>query len=667
VNAGSRARRALERLARVDLRPKHRAAQGPRPNVDGADLLRAIKHGELTLHFQPIAELRTGQCRRVEALVRWTHPSVGPVAPRDIVRLAESTGSLVVLALWVVGESARRRVEWAHDGLELGVGVNLTGPELLGPGPATLLAAIVEAGAHASAFTFEVPGAALVTEGASMRAGLRALSTAGARIAVDDVSPANMPPRSMAVDFDEVKIARSLVLRAVADEDAGVTVRAMVEHARDLGLATVAVGVEDDATYRLVSAYGYDLAQGFWMSRPLASRDVSRWRGWMARIALGGAAAIAVPLGMVRMPFGGGGATATASLVGTERGAQCCTRAAPGEPTADLGLAMTTTQVEGARVLAEASMSADDVGRIRAALERDLAATQEMLGSTFDRAPRVYVLATRASFSYAVQRGFGQSANEAGILAAGNGGVAFPKQSAIVVNWEAVRGDTSLSILRHELTHVLVHQLAGFDTDLPAWFDEGLATLAEREAGAEDIDGARATSATLALLAQGRGSLAALSSPREWTPRNAELDGRGYTVASTAVELLAQNGGTEGFRRLLMRANDVGFAGAFAALRGESVADFTNAFPARFAAQNGTPRITQRPYGSSVQWSVSGLRADSTVKVTIDGLDYHLEFDARTDRDGVYTAVFGQTARAGEYSLTVFGRGMRASTQLRVP
>jgi EAL domain-containing protein (putative c-di-GMP-specific phosphodiesterase class I) len=666
VNAGSRARRALERLARVDLRPRARVTGAARSAELGTDLLQAVEHGELTLHFQPISELRTGQCRRVEALVRWTHPSAGPVAPRDIVRLAESTGSLVILARWVVGESARKRVLWARDGLELGVGVNLTGPELLGPGPATLLAAIEEAGANASAFTFEIPGAALVTEGASMRPGLRALSTAGARIAVDDVSPANMPPRSMAVDFDEVKISRSLVLRAVADEDAGTTVRAMVEHARDLGLTAVAVGVEDDATYRLVSAYGYDLAQGFWMSRPLASRDVSRWRGWMTRIALGGAAAIAVPLGMFRMPFGGG-APATASLVGTERGAQCCTRAAPGEPTADLGLAMTKTQVEGARVLAEASMSTDDVGRIRAALERDLAATQEMLGATYDRAPTVYVLSTRASFAYAVQRGFGQSANEAGVLAAGNGGVAFPKQGAIVVNWEAVRGDTSLSLLRHELTHILVHQLAGFDTDLPAWLDEGLATLAEREAGAEDIDGARATSATLALLAQGRGSLAALTSPREWTLRNAELDGRGYTVASTAVDLLAQSGGTEGFRRLLMRANDVGFAGAFAELRGESVADFTNAFPARFAAEHGAPRITQRPYGSSVQWSVSGLRADSTVKVTIDGLDYHLEFDAKADRDGVYTAVFGQTAKAGEYSLTVFARGMRASTQLRVP
>jgi EAL domain-containing protein (putative c-di-GMP-specific phosphodiesterase class I) len=402
--AGSRARRALERLARVDLRPKHRGAQGARPNLDGAELIRAIERSELTLHFQPIAELRTGQCRRVEALVRWTHPSAGPVAPRDIVRLAESTGSLVILARWVVAESARKRVAWARDGLELGVGVNLMGPELLGPGPATLLAAIAEAGAQVSAFTFEIPGAALVTDGVSMRAGLRALSTAGARIAVDDVSPANMPPRSMAVDFDEVKIARSLVLRAVADEGAGVTVRAMVEHARDLGLATVAVGVEDDATYRLVSSYGYDLAQGFWMSRPLASRDVSRWRGWMARIALGGAAAIAAPLGLLRMPLGGGGgATATASLVGIERGAQCCTRAAPGgEPAADLGLAMTKTSIEGARVLAEASMSADDVGRIRAAVERDLAATQEMLGATFDRAPTVYVLSTRASFSYAL-------------------------------------------------------------------------------------------------------------------------------------------------------------------------------------------------------------------------------------------------------------------------
>src|SRR3954471_8141687 len=373
---GSRARRALERLARVDLRPRARAVDRAQSDRLGGDLLRAIERNELTLHFQPISELRTGQCHRVEALVRWTHPTAGAIEPQDIVHLAETTGSLVVLAKWVVAQSARRRTQWAKDGLELGVSVNLSGPELLGPGPSTLLAAIASARADASAFTFEIPAATLLTGDPGIRDGVRALSRAGARIAVDHVSPHDTPPRSMAIDLAELKIARSLVLRAVADESAATSLRALVERARDLGLATVAVGVEDDATYRLVSAYGYDLAQGFWMSRPLAVRDVARWRGWMARIALGGAAAFIAPFGFARMAIGGaGGAT---SLVTNDRATQCCSRGSP-YTDVDLGLTVTPATVNGARVLAEAAISADDVARVAVALERDLAATQQML------------------------------------------------------------------------------------------------------------------------------------------------------------------------------------------------------------------------------------------------------------------------------------------------
>ena len=661
---GSRARRALERLARVDLRPRARASDRARSDQLGADLVRAIEGSELMLHFQPIAELRTGQCHRVEALVRWTHPSAGAIEPRDIVHLAESTGSLVLLAQWVVAESARRRTQWAKDGLELGVSVNLAGPELLGPGPDTLLAAIASAQAEVSAFTFEIPAVTLLAGDPGMREGVRALSRAGARIAVDHVSPHDMPPRSMAIDLAELKIARSLVLRAVADESAATSLRALVERARDLGLATVAVGVEDDATYRLVSALGYDLAQGFWMSRPLAVRDVSRWRGWMARIALGGAAAFIAPFGFARVAIGGGAASAT-SIAAPDRGTQCCSRASEYSDV-DLGLTMAPATREGARVLAEPSISADDVARIAAAVERDLSATERMLGAAFERAPTVYVLATRSSFAYAVQRGFGQSSTEAGALAAGNGGVAFPRQAAIVVNWEAVRTDSSLSLIRHELTHVLAHQLAGVETELPAWFDEGLATLAERDVDPDALADARAASATLALLAQGRGTLAALSSPRDWTIRNAELDGRGYTVAAQAVELLEQRGGTDAVRRLLAESRTAGFGAAFATVRGESVADFTSAFPARYALQHDVPLIVQRRDGASVRWSVSSVIPDSQIKVTIDGTDYHLEFDARSDRDGVYTAVFGSTAKPGDYAVTVSVRGTRASTMLRV-
>lgn len=626
----------------------------------GVDLVHAITRDELTLHFQPISELRTGQCRRVEALVRWMHPRAGTVDPRDIIRLAERTDSLDLLAGWVVRSSAQRRMQWSRDGLQLGVSVNLAGPELIGDRPAALLGAIVAAGAHASAFTFEIPARVLAAADPMISAGLRALSNAGARIAVDHVSPADTPPRSMSAHLDELKISRALVLRAVADESAAAQLRSLIERARDLGLTTVAVGVEDDATYRLVSAYGYDLAQGFWMSRPLAAHDVSRWRGWMARIAFGGAAALIAPLGFARAALGPATSQVT---VEPQRGSQCCARAANG-PIVEPGLAMIDLTPDGARLLVEGTIGGADAARIAAAVSGDVAEMQQMLATSFERQPAVYVFTTRASFAFALQRSFGQSGTEAGMLAAANGGVAFPRQGAIAINWENVRGDASLSVFRHELTHLLVHQIAGVGTELPAWFDEGLATLAARRVGTDDLSSARDASVTLALLAQGSASLTALSSPVDWTIRNAELDGRGYAVAAEAVDLLRASSGTEGLRSLLARSREVGFGQAFGEVRGESVADFAAAFPARFASEHSAPQIRQAPRGSSVEWSVSGVRPNSPINVTIDGADYHIEFDVQSDQDGVYSAVFGGTVQPGEYTITVIARDMRTSTVL---
>jgi hypothetical protein len=68
-----------------------------------------------------------------------------------------------------------------------------------------------------------------------------------------------------------------------------------------------------------------------------------------------------------------------------------------------------------------------------------------------------------------------------------------------------------------------------------------------------------------------------------------------------------------------------------------------------------------------VEWSVSGVRPNSSIAVTIDGVGYHVEFDAHSDRDGVYAAVFGGTAQAGEYTITVVAGGAHASTVLALP
>ncbi len=658
-----RVSRILRALARADLDPGRAKADRRAVDALGADLPSALEREELALHFQPVVDLRTGRCPRVEALLRWTHPEFGIVDPRDIVRLAQAAGLVRAIGLWVTREAARRRTAWSADGLEVDVAVNLSRLDIEAGDSDGLIGAIRAGGARPSVFTFELPATELVLIG-ELRARLAQLSSSGARIALDDASAADVPARSMASAFDELKISRNLIRRAVADPSARIALSSLVAIARDLGLASVAVGVEDRATLELVTSLQCDFAQGYWMSRPLATADVPRWHGWVAGLALGGTAAVVAFAGTARVALGAQADLSTPSMA-PGPGATCCSLWS-GVGVRDVGVSLRESRATGGRVLVEEAISADEAARIVAAVARDLPATERALGASFDRAPTVYVFATRNSFALALQRGFGQRATDAGALAAANGGVAFASAGVVAINWENVRGDASLSIVRHELTHLLTHQLVGDDTELPVWFDEGLATLAEREVVVDAVRDARDASATLVLLSNGSASLQGLSSPRDWTMRNAELDGRGYTVAAEAVALLRTSIGPDGAARLLTRARAVGFVQAFGEATGGSVADFAAAFPARFAAANGAPRITQVPSADGVRWSVAGATSRSPLHVAIDGADYHLEFDVTADRDGVYTAVFGTTAKPGAYVVTVSAKGGSAHATLTV-
>src|SRR5262249_31925675 len=148
--------------------------------------------------------------------------------------------------------------------------------------------------------------------------------------------------------------------------------------------------------------------------------------------ALTGAAAVPAA---VLMPHG-----VIAPASGIAGGTTCCSLQVPGA-THDAGLAMRSATISGVQVHVDALIPADAMDRIGAAVARDVSATQADLDTSFDHAPDVYVYGTRATFAFALQRAFGQRATDAAALAVANGGVAFPDQSAIVVNWENVSGD----------------------------------------------------------------------------------------------------------------------------------------------------------------------------------------------------------------------------------
>src|SRR5207248_3904264 len=329
--------------------------------------------------------------------------------------------------------------------------------------------------------------AAAVASDEMPQASLDALLAAGARIALDDVLRDAMPAAEIARRFDEVKLSRTLVHRATVDRASAGELNELITQAHDLHIEVVAVGVEDSPTRDLVAAMGCDYAQGYWVSRPMLPDRIDPVRRWFAGLALTGAVALAAELGSVAVS--GPTLAAACAPVGATSSffAGLCsgrtTNAGNQMATRDIGTLQERTGVPFVAEPSTRSVVIVDAGVdpatrrvLAAAVDRDIAQLEAEYGYRFASVPTVYVFATRSGFATGLRQIFGARPSDAGVLAATSGGVALTRQNAIVVNLQNT-DPGQITIVRHELTHMLVHQIAGPDATIPAWFDEGLATL----------------------------------------------------------------------------------------------------------------------------------------------------------------------------------------------
>jgi EAL domain-containing protein (putative c-di-GMP-specific phosphodiesterase class I) len=646
------ARTVVEQLARSDLRGGKRPRKPTSAAIRDGELAAALAHSELVLHYQPIVDLRSGECHRVEALLRWHHPRLGLLEPGDFLPLASAF--IEEIGVWVVRAAAAQWTEWRALGPGLGVGINVSAPELARVD--AFLEAIAPFGS--GALTFELSPHTFASVGA--RAAVTRLVAAGARIALDGVGVADAPGRAIAAQLDELKISRTLVRRATQDSRALADMRSLIELARDHRLTSVAVGIEDRATRDLALSLGCDLAQGYFVSRPLVPDRLGPWRRWAAGVALTGSLTLTTFAGIGKAAAGSGGQQTPAQVKGVL--ATTCSLDLP-NVAARTGIDLECLQTGRADLYVEASVAPAVRDALASAIERDMAKLAQDFGHTFAGRPAVYAFATRTSFSFGLQEIFGVRGPDAGLLAAANGGITLPRQGAIVINLQNVPNDKDYAIVRHELTHALVHQIIGVNASLPAWFDEGLATLIERDGSA--TTGARSTAVALGILTAGKTTLGDLDQQTQWAQRNAELDGQAYSVAAEAVRHLELRVTHDGLIRMLDAiAGGSTFAAAYLDVAGETLADFTHAFPSRLAAESEA-RIVQTPRDDGVLWTLAGFAPESVVTVAIDGSGYHLEYEVRTDKYGMHQGSFGGTAPKGEYTIRASRSGTSATTTIR--
>lgn len=244
-----------------------------------AELRRAIQEKELVLHYQPIVLLKTGEVRAFEALVRWRHPDRGLVVPSDFIPLAEQSGLIQPLTRWVLGTALAQRRQWFGRNRPLMVSVNISIRNLLDPELPDAIAQLLQAhAADPTWLSLEVTENVIMAEPERTLEILTRLRRLGVTLSIDDFGAGYSSLAYLQrLPVDQLKIDRAFVTPMATDAGSAAIVRAAIDLAHNLRLNVVAEGVEDRQGRDLLLALGCEMAQGYYISRPLPPADVQPW------------------------------------------------------------------------------------------------------------------------------------------------------------------------------------------------------------------------------------------------------------------------------------------------------------------------------------------------------------------------------------------------------
>lgn len=243
------------------------------------ELRHAIEAEELVVFFQPKISLYTGEVTGVEALVRWDHPRKGLIPPNDFIPLAEHTGLIKPLTMFVLRKSIEQLPIWRRIEPDLHVAVNLSMRTLSGGDLCDSIAAFLdEFDVPPSCLELEVTESSIMDDPARSIAVLARLSDMGIALSIDDFGTGYSSLSYLKkLPVDSLKIDKSFVLGMQVDENDAIIVRSIIELGHNLGLKVIAEGVETDDLLTQLRAMRCDVAQGFGISRPIPTAKLSPW------------------------------------------------------------------------------------------------------------------------------------------------------------------------------------------------------------------------------------------------------------------------------------------------------------------------------------------------------------------------------------------------------
>ncbi|WP_152044835.1 putative bifunctional diguanylate cyclase/phosphodiesterase [Aureimonas psammosilenae] len=244
-----------------------------RPQLE-QELRDALAKGELSLAYQPIFDC-VGKLVSFEALMRWTHPVLGPISPARFIPIAESRQLILPMGEWALREACRTAATWAGD---IRVAVNLSPVQVVQKDLLSRIDAVLrETGLSHERLELEITEGVLLKDEEAACDVITALGKRGVRIVLDDFGTGYSSLSYLhRFRFDKLKIDRSFIHRLLHERSAQAIVKAIISMSRDLGMEVTAEGVETTEQMEALTAQSCHELQGFLLGRPMPGEDANR-------------------------------------------------------------------------------------------------------------------------------------------------------------------------------------------------------------------------------------------------------------------------------------------------------------------------------------------------------------------------------------------------------
>ncbi len=241
-------------------------------------LRHAMELNQLVLHYQPQVDLSTGKVMGVEALLRWQHPHLGLIAPAEFISLAEETGLIVPIGVWVMQTATTQAKAWHKEGLpQLRVAVNLSPRQFIEHGISNMIADVLERSKLEPCYLeLEITENLIMKDLENSVATLQVLKSMGVQLAIDDFGTGYSSLSYLKrFPIDRLKIDQSFVRDIATNPDDAAITLAIIAMAHSMKLKVIAEGVETEAQFDYLKSHACDEMQGYYFSQPLPAEKIA--------------------------------------------------------------------------------------------------------------------------------------------------------------------------------------------------------------------------------------------------------------------------------------------------------------------------------------------------------------------------------------------------------